>query len=272
MSKQTDKQQNDSAMQDVKETQHVHGKAHGQHQAHEQAHGHEHQHEHHHEHSHGQHQHGHGHAHSDEKKKEGRILTIRSHSGLSGDMLLAGLLYMTETEEAAINALLSDILPELSGTVRLERKMVNQIGGWHASVNLPQVHEHRSLADIVSLIDRSRMEKAAKTLAIEVFTLLARAEAKVHGKKPEDVHFHEVGALDSILDICMVCALFVRLAPTHFVVSPLPVGDGGVFCAHGHIPVPAPAVLELLEGIPVRSFGADGGTVTPTAIALLPGV
>ena len=100
-------------------------------------------------------------------------------------------------------------------------------------------------------------------------SLLAKAEAAVHGKAPEDVHFHEVGALDSILDICMACELFAMLAPEHFVVSPLPVADGHVHCAHGIIPVPAPAVLELMEGVPVRPFPAQGETVTPTAMALL---
>ena len=87
--------------------------------------------------------------------------------------------------------------------------------------------------------------------------------------KPEAVRFHEVGALDSILDICMACVLFTRLSPARFVVSPLPIADGEVVCAHGVIPVPAPAVLELLEGIPVRPFSGEGETVTPTAIALL---
>ena len=77
------------------------------------------------------------------------------------------------------------------------------------------------------------------------------------------------GALDSILDICMACVLFTRLSPARFVVSPLPIADGEVVCAHGVIPVPAPAVLELLEGIPVRPFSGEGETVTPTAIALL---
>ncbi len=89
----------------------------------------------------------------------------------------------------------------------------------------------------------------------------------MHEKRPEDIHFHEVGALDSILDICLTCELFTRLAPSRFVVSSLPIADGSVVCAHGVIPVPAPAVLELLEGIPVRPFPAEGETVTPTAAA-----
>ena len=94
----------------------------------------------------------------------------------------------------------------------------------------------------------------------------------MHGKSPDEVCFHEVGALDSILDICLACALLDRLAPERFVVGPLPLADGSVLCAHGHIPAPAPAVLALLSGVPVRPFaGAPtaGELVTPTALALL---
>lgn len=197
------------------------------------------------------------------------MLTIRANSGLSGDMLLTGLLKMTEVSEAEVETLLAAIMPELSGSLRLVRKQVHHVGGWHAEVNLPHQHEHRTLADITALIKACGMTDAAKGLATETFTLLARAEAAVHEKKPEDVHFHEVGALDSILDICLACELFATLAPGRFVASPLPMADGFVACAHGVIPVPAPAVLELLEGIPVRPFAGRGETVTPTAIALL---
>jgi hypothetical protein len=205
----------------------------------------------------------------DGERGRGRILTVRANAGLSGDMLLAGLLRMTKTDEAETNRLLSAIFPELAGTVRLTGRQVNNIGGWFAEVKLPHQHDHRTLQDITTLIAASGMSDAAKSLATETFALLAKAEAAVHEKKPEDIHFHEIGALDSILDICMSCELFTRLAPSHFVVSPLPLADGCVGCAHGILPVPAPAVLELLEGIPVRSFPGEGETVTPTAVALL---
>lgn len=212
----------------------------------------------------------HTHCHLEEgQKQKGHVLTIRAHSGLSGDMFLAGLLRMTEIGESALDERLCAILPELAGTVRLVRRQVNHISGWHAQVLLPHQHEHRTLKDVTTLIATSSMHEAAKRLAIDTFTLLARAEGTVHEKKPEEIHFHEIGALDSILDICMSCELFIQLAPSHFVVSPLPVADGSVHCAHGVIPVPAPAVLELLEGIPVRPFSAEGETVTPTAAALL---
>ena len=224
------------------------------------AHGdHAHRHEHHHEHGH-----THETAHGDGRGKArgGRILTIRSHSGLSGDMFLAGLLRMTELGEAETDRLLAAVLPALAGTVRLTRRQVNRIGGWFADVSLPHQHEHRTLEDILGIIAGSGMDDEPKRLASDTFTLLAKAEAAVHGMKPEAVRFHEVGALDSILDICMACVLFTRLSPARFVVSPLPIADGEVVCAHGVIPVPAPAVLELLEGIPVRPFSGEGETVT----------
>lgn len=211
----------------------------------------------------------HDHVHREDKKESGRVLTIRANSGLSGDIFLAGLLRMTEIDAVEMNGMLSAILPGLAGTVRMTRQQVNGIGGWFAEVVLPHQHEHRTLADITALIAKSGMDDVAKRLATDTFTLLAEAEAAVHEKKPEDICFHEVGALDSILDICMSCGLFTRLAPSRLAVSPLPLADGGVACAHGIIPVPAPAVLELLEGIPVRPFPAEGETVTPTALALL---
>ncbi len=183
--------------------------------------------------------------------------------------MLAGLMRMTEISADDFNARLASLMPELAGSVELVRREVNHIGGWHARVDLPHQHEHRTLRDILGIIGKSGLSERGKELSASTFTLLARAEAAVHGNAPEDVHFHEVGALDSILDICMACELFALLAPEHFAVSPLPVADGHVHCAHGIIPVPAPAVLELMEGVPVRPFPGQGETVTPTAMALL---
>lgn len=247
------------------------------------------------QHAHGHRQHGrtrHVPAHPAETVPEpgGRILTIRSHSGLSGDMLLAGLALMNAAADTAAplgtaallpaaERLLADLLaplaaavPPLAGCLTLTRREVAGIGGWHASVRLPQTHEHRTLADIRALIEGCGLAEGAKRLAVDCFALLARCEAEVHGTQPERVTFHEVGALDSILDICLACALFDRLGPARLVAGALPLADGSVRCAHGLIPAPAPAVLALLGGVPVRPFagGEDAGElVTPTALALL---
>ncbi|MBQ9451946.1 MAG: LarC family nickel insertion protein [Desulfovibrio sp.] len=198
-----------------------------------------------------------------------RILTIRMYSGLSGDMFLAGLLRLTGLEAHALNECLAAIMPELAGSVQLLRKEVGHVGGWHVQVHLPQQHEHRSLGDITDFIQRGGLSAEGKRLSLAAFTLLAQAEGAVHGLAPQDVHFHEVGALDSILDTCLTCELYSRLAPLRLVVSPVPLADGSIACAHGCIPLPAPAVLQLLEGVPVCSFLGEGETITPTAMALL---
>lgn len=105
--------------------------------------------------------------------------------------------------------------------------------------------------------------------ALAVFELLAAAEAKVHGVPPEKVHFHEVGALDSIADIVAAASAFHQIAPDEAWCSPVHVGCGTVRCAHGVLPVPAPATSELLKGIPAYSDGTRGELATPTGVALL---
>lgn len=224
-------------------------------------------HEHHHDHGREAHTHHHRHEHG---HHHGHVLTVRATSGLSGDMMLAGLVRMNALGTADLHAETARLgLTALNDCVRVEPRSVHQVSGWSCTIDLPHEHAHRSFADIRTLIEASGLEPRAKELSIKAFALLAEAEGAVHGKDPDQVCFHEVGALDSILDICLVCALFVRLNPDHFVCSPLPLGDGGVHCAHGWLPVPAPAVLQLLEGVPVCGFSGQGETVTPTALALL---
>jgi uncharacterized protein (DUF111 family) len=210
-----------------------------------------------------------GHAERQERR-DGPVLTVRAVSGLSGDMMLAGMALMSGIPEGDLAELVRALdLPGPAAGLALEVRAVRGVAGWGCSLNLPREFRHRTLADITGLIRASSLVPEAAALAEAAFVLLARAEGEVHGRAPEEVAFHEVGALDSILDICLVCALFVRLGPSRFVCSPLPLADGGVFCAHGWLPTPAPAVLRLLQGVPVRSFAGEGETVTPTAIALL---
>ncbi len=224
-----------------------------------------------HVHDHSHHNHGHeAHSHhQSEQLTPKRILTIRCHSGLAGDIMLTGFSRLLGKDNAELNAMAVQIMPELDNALHIEPCQVSAIGGYRARVDLPHQHEHRTLADIVRLLEKADLTDAARSMAIGTFTLLAEAEGRVHGKKPDEVHFHEVGALDSILDITLACMLFDELHPDLFQVSPLPVADGSVTCQHGILPVPAPAVLELLDGIPVVPFAGKGETVTPTAIALL---
>ena len=202
-------------------------------------------------------------------KVGGKVLTIRSHAGLSGDMLVMGLARMLELEQAELELILKSLHPKLSSHVHLSTRSVGGIMGSYLEVDLPSEHAHRTPSDLQKIINQSSLSEQAKELAAKTIELLAKVEGEVHGRMPSEVHFHEVGALDSILDIALACEFFVRLALNSLIVSPLPLGDGAVDCAHGSLPVPAPAVLKLLEGLVVKPFLGEGETVTPTAAALL---
>lgn len=201
----------------------------------------------------------------------GDVVVVRPASGLSGDMMLAGFARLAGVDDAALAALATGLgLP--GDCIAVEPRSLNAIGGWGARVKLPHEHAHRTLADVRTVIAASTLSPAARDFAERTFVLLAEAEGRVHGIAPDAVTFHEVGALDSILDICLVSALFAEMAPARFVSGPLPLCDGTVRCAHGLLPAPAPAVLEMLEGVAVCGIETRGETVTPTAIALLKGL
>lgn len=252
-----------------------------QHHKHEHAHHHKHEHTHEHAHEHHSHEHTHEHAHHEQVhehthehhhpvRKQPKILCIRPQSGLSGDMFLCGLASLLELNQEQINEHLKTLnLPQLENCLTLQNRFVNGIQGKNADVTVAHEHSHRTLLDILDIIKKSSMQDKARELASAAFTLLAEAEGAVHGKEAKDVTFHEVGALDSILDICLTCALFVELNPDIFICGPLPLADGSIHCAHGIIPSPAPAVLSLLNDVAVCSFSGSGETITPTAIALL---
>lgn len=219
-----------------------------------------------------------------DESKGSPILTIRPHSGLSGDIFLAGFGVLLaksrglQPESPEADSLLDDILerilPLLSGCAHIRRTERFGIGGYMAMVDLPHEHEHRHLSDIEKIIAESAMAEHAKKLARFCFETLAIAEGRVHGVPAQEVHFHEVGALDSILDICAVCELYVMLGCPALVCGPLPMADGEISCAHGIVPAPAPVVLELLPGfevVPYSGAGAGGELVTPTAMVLLRG-
>jgi uncharacterized protein (DUF111 family) len=130
-------------------------------------------------------------------------------------------------------------------------------------------HPRRGLREITRLVRESGIPPRVADDALAVFELLAVAEGKVHGVSPEEVHFHEVGALDSIADVVAAASAFHQVAPDEAWCSPVHVGSGTVRCAHGVLPVPAPATLELLKGIPAYSDGTRGELATPTGVALL---
>ena len=200
-------------------------------------------------------------------------LVLRAPSGISGDMLLTGLAVISGAAADELEDLTETIgVPELHGALHIEEVKLDGMRGAKAVVRLPAVetsHGHRHYSEIQELISGSSLTERAKGIAQTAFADLARVEGEIHGLPPARVGFHEVGALDSILDICLAAALFDRIAPRLFVCSPLPLCDGVIHCAHGMLASPAPAALKLLEGVPVYGVDSSGETVTPTGIAIL---
>ena len=141
-----------------------------------------------------------------------------------------------------------------------------------ASVETGPEQSHRHLADILKIIDNSQLNTSVKNRASRVFSLLAEAESEVHNVPVERIHFHEVGALDAIIDIVGACIGFELLGIERFVCSPLHVGSGSVEIAHGRFPVPPPAVAALLRGTPIYSTEVKGELVTPTGAAIIKAV
>ncbi|MDD5216735.1 MAG: DUF111 family protein [Candidatus Omnitrophica bacterium] len=197
-------------------------------------------------------------------------LIVRAPSGMSGDMMVTGLAKVGNFSERCLNEMIAQIgVRELCGAIKIRKAFVNGITGWRASVKLKPEHHHRSFKDIQKIIARSRLSLRAKRYAQTAFRLLAKAEGAIHRVHPDEVTFHEIGGLDSILDVCLAAALFDALSPARFFCSPLPLCDGNIPCAHGVLPSPAPAALYLLKDVPVYGIDSKGETVTPTAISLL---
>jgi len=196
-----------------------------------------------------------------------RIAYFDCFAGISGDMTLGALLD-AGVDESAFRAELSK-LHGVEFDLRISKTIKKGIQGTHVDVLINEDHHHRRLKDIVDLIGSSALCESVKKRAIETFRNLAEAEGSVHGTSAEEVHFHEVGAVDAIVDI-VGSAIGVELLGIEQVFSsPLPMGHGFVHAAHGLIPLPAPATVELLKGIPVYSAGLEGELVTPTGAALI---
>ncbi|MGE5114489.1 MAG: LarC family nickel insertion protein, partial [Acidobacteriaceae bacterium] len=131
-----------------------------------------------------------------------------------------------------------------------------------------QHHEHRSLKDIRRIISATPIPESAKALALDIFRTLGEAEARIHNKPLDSIHFHEVGSIDAIVDIVCAAVGAESLGIDEWRCSPLNAGGGVVHCAHGTLPVPAPATVEILRGAPVYSSGVQKELVTPTGAAI----
>lgn len=192
---------------------------------------------------------------------------VDASSGASGDMLLGALVGAGVPIEVLTRSVAA-VAPEHVG-LRPEPVLRNGFAATRCHVEVADSHTHRSWRDIAALLADADLAEGVRRRAHATFELLATAEAKVHGTSAADVHFHEVGALDAIADVVGVCAGLEHLALQRLVVSPVAVGSGTFTGAHGTMPVPPPAVAELLRGRPSYSGAVQMEMCTPTGAALL---
>lgn len=188
-------------------------------------------------------------------------------AGASGDMIMASLFDVGLPESALAESLSKLAIDEID--IHTEVVMRKGIRARSFAFTSPAKPEHRTFKDIASMIESSALSGPVKARSLEAFTLIADAESRIHGVPPDEVHFHEVGALDSIVDVVGAFAAIEYLGLDTVYASPLALGSGYVDCAHGRIPVPAPATLEIVRGLPVRSWQVGGELTTPTGAAIL---
>ena len=214
------------------------------------------------------------------------ILYYDCFAGISGDMHLGALLDLGVEEKWLKNELAKlplegyelviqkDIRKGISGTrvdvLTGSGAHHDHEGHHHKHAHKKEGHDaHRTYGEIKQLIGDSSLRDDIKQLSIKIFEKVAVAEAKIHNKAVDDVHFHEVGAVDSIVDIVGAAICIRALAPDKIMASTVELGGGSVVCAHGIYPVPAPATAEILTGIPVRKGTVDFEATTPTGAAIL---
>lgn len=228
-----------------------------------------------------------------------RVLHLDAFSGIAGNMLLGALLDLGVPKRALESDLAGLGVPFRLSVDRVTR---GPLDANYVEVSLPQprpgrarvhrhghlvhAHEHgderhrhgrhehrddhgRTYLEIRRLIERAKLVPGVRDRALAIFEALATAEARVHGTAVDDVHFHEVGAVDAIVDVTGVAAGLHRLGVERITCSPLPLGHGSIHSDHGMLPLPAPATLELLRGVPIVPAGIDWETVTPTGAAIV---
>ena len=198
-----------------------------------------------------------------------KTLYLDCFAGIAGDMLIGALLgLLPDPERFRAEMRRLTLLPEDSYELVIERGMKNGIAGTNFDVRTHEHHPHRGLHEIEEIVGGSALSDRVRRESLRAFALLAEAEAQVHGTTPDKIHFHEVGAIDSIVDIVGAFVLMELLDWPRVLCSPLNVGSGTVTCAHGVLPVPAPATALLLRGLPIFSRGAPMERTTPTGALL----
>ena len=196
-----------------------------------------------------------------------RILYLDCVGGAAGDMILAALVSVGAPLEVIEEGLAS--LPVGGYSIKTWKEKRFGIEGLRLNVDVTEKQPHRGFSDLERLVTSSSLPEPVKETAIQVFSTLADAEAAVHGVPKDRIHFHEVGAVDAVVDVVGSCLALSLLEVDEIVVSPLPLGTGIIKAAHGPLPLPAPATVELLKGTPTFGVDIEGETVTPTGAAIL---
>ncbi len=196
-----------------------------------------------------------------------KTLYFDCFAGASGDMILGACIAAGVDPEVLKQQL--SLLGVYGYSINFETVDRSGISATYARVQTEPEHKHRHLTDILKIIDDSKLSQGVKDRAGKIFSRLAEAEARVHNQPIEKVHFHEVGALDAIIDVVGAAICFELLGIDRFVSSALHVGSGTVEMDHGRFPVPPPAVAELLKGVPFYSTEIEGELLTPTGAAII---
>jgi len=212
------------------------------------------------------------------------ILYFDCFSGIAGDMTMAALVELGVPQDYLLENLVklnvqgyhihfvTDARKGIHGLradVILEHEENTHVEHHHHHEEKLTEHHHRNFLDIKEIFENSSLNENVKKTSLAIFQKVADAEGKIHGKPADEVHFHEVGAIDSIVDIAAAAICLDYLKPDRILCSTIEMGGGFVKCAHGLMPVPAPATLEILKGIPVKSGAVPFETTTPTGAAIL---
>ena len=196
------------------------------------------------------------------------ILYFDIVNGISGDMTIATLLDLGISKEVFLEEINKLNLGD-KFNINIQEENENGIVGTKVEVITKEVNAHRHLSDIYEIIDKSSLNEYVKENAKKIFMVIADAEAKVHGTTIDKIHFHEVGAIDSIVDVVSACILVDLLCVDKIYATTVPVGSGFVKCDHGIMPVPAPATIEILKDVPIKLNTVKGECTTPTGAAII---
>lgn len=197
-----------------------------------------------------------------------RILYFDIVNGISGDMTLASLLDLGVPKEIFLEEI-EKLNLKGEFEIKVSKKNESGIVGTNVEVIARETHAHRHLIDIFDIIDNSELNEAVKDMSKKIFMTIGEAEAKVHGTTIDKIHFHEVGAIDSIVDIVGAAILIDLLNVDKICTNSVPVGSGFVKCDHGIMPVPAPATIEILKDVPIKMNSVKGECTTPTGAAII---